>query len=113
MGDIEEEGKEKVELNECNIVIDLKNKILIGKIEGIIDKEKILQEESTDMSDLNEDEELIFDLIRKSEGIYQSDLPEITGFSKYKICRIVKSLRSKEVIQRKKEGLTFLLEPRD
>jgi len=86
------------------VIIDLGEKVFIGKI---IDKKKFNVEE------LKKDERLIFGIIKERKEISQCKLSKISGFSKFKICRIVRELENKELIKREKNGLTFLIRLRD
>ena len=87
-----------------SVIIDLGERVFIGKI---IDKKKFNVEE------LKKDERLIFDIIKERKEISQYELSKISGFSKFKICRIVRELENKELIKREKNGLTFLIRLRD
>jgi uncharacterized membrane protein len=56
------------------------------------------------------DEKTIFDHIVKSDGtIFQSKLVEDTGLSKVKITRILDRLEGKEIIDRKRRGMTNIV----
>ena len=55
---------------------------------------------------LSEEEKKVFDIIFESNGIYQSNLIEKSGFSRVKITRILDKLESRELIERKRRGMT-------
>ena len=55
---------------------------------------------------LGKEEDLVFKIIFESNGIYQSELVEKTGFSRVKITRILDKLESRELIERKRRGMT-------
>ncbi|MEA1992802.1 MAG: hypothetical protein U9N35_00175, partial [Euryarchaeota archaeon] len=65
------EKKEKTEERRNPIVIDLEKKILIGEIDTIIDKEKVLKEDGISIGDMTGNEKVIFGIIKKREEIYQ------------------------------------------
>jgi len=48
-------------------------------------------------------------MIEERKEISQCALSKISGFSKFKVCRIVKELENKGLIKREKKGLTFLI----
>ncbi len=53
------------------------------------------------------EEKLILELLLKNEGIMlQSELVKETGFSRVKITRILDKLESKDIIERKRRGMT-------
>ncbi len=54
---------------------------------------------------LTEDEQKVVEAI--GEGIKQEKLPELTGFSRPKITRIISDLESKQIISRSKYGKTY------
>jgi len=97
-------GKRKDEnINEGGdppVIIDLGENVFIGRI---VDKKKFNAKE------LKKDEKLIFNIIKERKEISQCTLSKISGFSKFKVCRIVKDLENKGLIKREKRGLTFLI----
>ncbi len=97
----EEKFKENFKKGDPPIVIDLGEKVFIGTI---IDKEK-----NTHIKELKKDEKLIFNIIKERKEIFQCKLSKISGFSKFRISRIVKDLENKGLIKREKKGLTFLI----
>ncbi len=54
---------------------------------------------------LTEDEQKVVEAI--GEGIKQEKLPELTGFSRPKVTRIISDLESKQIISRSKYGKTY------
>ena len=81
------------------VIIDLGEKLFIGRI---VDKKG-------SNKDLKKDEKLIFNIVRDRKEVSQCKLSRISGFSKFKISRIVKDLENKGLIKREKKGLTFLV----
>ena len=60
--------------------------------------------------DLDEEEQKIFDLIKDSEGaIYQSDIVSKTEWSKVKVTRILDKLEHKNIIERRRRGMTNII----
>ena len=57
---------------------------------------------------LTEDEQKVVEAI--GDGIKQEKLPELTGFSRPKITRIISDLESKQIISRSKFGKTYKIE---
>jgi uncharacterized membrane protein len=60
-----------------------------------------------DYSKLDKDEKIIVKIIEGAEGtIFQSDLVEKTEFSKVKVSRILDRLEGRQLIERKRRGMT-------
>lgn len=59
-----------------------------------------------DLSKLDSEEKSIYEILKKNNGIYQSDLIKETGFSKVKITRVLDKLESKGIIERRRRGMT-------
>ncbi|MGD2250932.1 MAG: hypothetical protein PVF58_21240 [Candidatus Methanofastidiosia archaeon] len=57
---------------------------------------------------LTEDEQKVVEAI--GDGVKQEELPELTGFSRPKITRIISDLESKQIITRKKYGKTYKIQ---
>ena len=77
-----------------------KEKIIIKKI-----KEK--QEQKTyDLTDLRKEDKQIFNIIKDNKTIFQADLIEKSGFGKAKISRLLDRLENKDLIERKRRGMT-------
>jgi len=96
--------------------------IFFGKEEKIITKVEIkrIKEKTPDqkqkkdynkvLSELAIDEKQVFELIISNNGsIYQSDLLLKTGFTKVKVSRILDKLEFKELIERKRRGMTNII----
>ena len=63
-----------------------------------------------DLGKLDEDEKKIYDIIWGKDGsAYQTDLIKETGFSKVKITRILDRLESKDILERKRRGMTNII----
>ncbi|MFQ6050818.1 MAG: helix-turn-helix transcriptional regulator [Candidatus Hydrothermarchaeota archaeon] len=56
---------------------------------------------------LNDDEILLLDIIRNSEGITQDSLRFRTGFSKSKVSAIIINLEKKGIVSRERVGKTY------
>ncbi len=62
------------------------------------------------MENLGEDENTILQKIIDTQGsIYQSDLVKWSGFSKVKITRVLDKLEGKNLIERKRRGMTNIV----
>ena len=60
-----------------------------------------------DYSKLDKDEKIIVKIIEDAEGtIFQSDLVEKTEFDKVKVSRILDKLEGRQLIERKRRGMT-------
>lgn len=63
-----------------------------------------------DLSELNEEEREVYRYIKENEGsVYQGDIVKNTDFSKVKVSRILDRLENKEIIERKRRGMTNLV----
>jgi len=79
-----------------------KEKIVLRKI-----KEKVeVQRKPVDYSKLNNEEKAIAKILENnSNGMFQSDLVEKSGFGKVKITRILDKLEARQIIERKRRGM--------
>lgn len=79
--------------------------IIIKKI-----KEKVHLEKKRlpiDYNNLDKDEKIIVRAVEEAEGtIFQSDLVEKTGINKVKVSRILDKLEGRQLIERKRRGMT-------
>jgi len=63
-----------------------------------------------DLAKLDEEEKKIYETIKSKGGsVYQSDLISATDYSKVKITRILDKLESKEILERKRRGMTNII----
>ncbi len=92
--------------------IPLATGLIIGVLIAYISFIYLLHEkkEKIDLMDFfTVDEKKLIDIIMEREEIPQEDLPNLTGFSKPKISRLIKELVDRRVIKRKKSGKTYLI----
>jgi len=77
----------------------------------IVKKVKEKQVKKTiDFSKLNNDEKRIMKIVIESQGtIFQSELVEKSGFDKVKVTRILDRLEGKQLIERKRRGMTNIV----
>src|SRR3989304_1745435 len=78
-------------------------KIVLKKI-----KEKVeVKGKPINYSNLDKEEKIIVKALENAEGtMFQSDLVEKSGFDKVKVTRILDRLEGKQVIERRRRGLT-------
>ena len=63
-----------------------------------------------DASKLSNEENKVYEIIKAKEGsAYQTDLIRETGFSKVKITRILDRLEAKDILERKRRGMTNII----
>ena len=73
-------------------------------------EEKIIEKKEYDLSGLDEDEKKVFHLIKENEqGVYQSKIVEELNLSKVKVTRILDKLEQRELIERKRRGMTNIV----
>lgn len=75
-------------------------KIVIKKV---TEKQK---EKVYDLSELNKEEKVVFEMVKTSKAIFQADLIEKTSFGKAKMTRIIDRLEGKGYVERKRRGMT-------
>jgi uncharacterized membrane protein len=95
--------------------------IFFGKEDKIITKVKTIKQQIEPksiskenyqkiMSELSEDENLVFEKILEAEGtIFQSDLVEQSKLAKVKVTRLLDKLEGKNLIERKRRGMTNIV----
>jgi uncharacterized membrane protein len=74
----------------------------------IIKKERNRQKENKiDYSILNKEERHLIKIIEEAQNaIFQSDLVEKSGFDKVKVSRVLDKLEGKQIVERKRRGMT-------
>ncbi len=77
---------------------------IITKTKRVIVEEK---RKPIDYSKLDNEEKVLIKIIEEADGtIFQSDLVEKSGFDKVKVTRILDRLEGKQLIERKRRGMT-------
>ncbi|MBS3174460.1 MarR family transcriptional regulator [Candidatus Woesearchaeota archaeon] len=71
--------------------------------------EKKDQKKKINFSDLNSEEKHVLALIQKNKAIFQADLIEKTGFGKAKMTRIIDRLEGRDIVERKRRGMTNIV----
>ena len=72
--------------------------------------ERLLEEKEYDLTALNDEEKNIFLFVKEHpEGIYQSELVTQFNLSKVRMTRILDTLERRELIERKRRGMTNLI----
>ena len=96
------------EVLEKNVLKD-KEKVL-KDVDLVVKKIKVhseIKRKPVDYSILNNEEKSIVKIIESAEGaIFQSDLVEKSEFDKVKVSRILDRLEGKQLIERKRRGMT-------
>jgi len=86
--------------------------LIFSKEEKEIVIKKVKQQVQTkrkpiDYSKLDKEEKLLIKILEQSEGtIFQSDLVEKSGFDKVKVSRVLDRLEGRQIIERKRRGMT-------
>lgn len=63
-----------------------------------------------DLSKLSDEEKAVYNIIKNSNGsAYQNELIKETGFSKVKITRVLDRLEQKDILERKRRGMTNII----
>ncbi|MBI2075890.1 MAG: MarR family transcriptional regulator [Candidatus Aenigmarchaeota archaeon] len=58
---------------------------------------------------LNKDEQKVFEIVRISGAVFQSELVEKSGLTKVRITRILDKLEAKGLVERKRRGMTNIV----
>lgn len=66
-----------------------------------------------DVSSLRKEEREVFKIIKENKTIFQADLIEKLGFGKAKVSRILDRLENRELIERKRRGMTNVVVLKD
>jgi len=73
-------------------------------------KESKKEFKDIDLAKLDEQEKRIYEIVKNKNGsAYQADLIKETGFSKVKITRILDKLEMKDVLERRRRGMTNII----
>jgi len=74
-------------------------------------KEKVeVKRKPIDYSRLDKEEKILVKVIEEADGsIFQADLVDKSGFSKVKVTRILDRLEGKQIIERKRRGMTNIV----
>ncbi|HRZ85339.1 MAG TPA: MarR family transcriptional regulator [Candidatus Paceibacterota bacterium] len=92
------------------IMFTKEEKEIITKIKTLKTKEPETKKQSIDILDLNSDEKNILKIINESEGtIFQSEIVEKSKLNKVKVTRILDRLEGKQIIERKRRGMTNIV----
>ncbi len=92
--------------------------IIVGLITGtVVSYAMILRRKrsSTEflMNFLTRDERTLVEVIKKNKEVKQEDLPDLTGFSRPKISRMVNELVSRGILDKEVSGKTYVLRVRN
>src|SRR3989344_9190038 len=74
-------------------------------------RERIIEQKEYDLSKLTSEEKHVFLFIKenKDKGVYQSNVVEQFNFPKSKVSRILDKLEAKQIIERKRRGMTNII----
>lgn len=65
---------------------------------------------NVDLKTLDEEEKVVYLFLKEKKGsVYQSEITSSTGFTKVKISRILDRLESKNILERKRRGMTNIV----
>ncbi len=83
----------------------------IGFYLSLTKAEVIVEQKKYDLTNLAKEEKEVFYLIKKDEdgGVYQSSIVEHFNFPKAKVTRILDKLEQKNLIERRRRGMTNII----
>lgn len=92
-------------------------KILVAFLAGtgfylsLTKKENLIEHKEYDLTKLNKEEKELFKFIKenKDKGVYQSNIKNHFDFSKSKTTRVLDKLEQKDLIERKRRGMTNII----
>ncbi len=88
------------------IISKEERKIIIKRVKEKVGEDK-LKEKETNLKLLDQDEKKVYQVLLNSQGtIFQADMVEKSGFDKVKVTRILDRLEGKQLIERKRRGMT-------
>jgi len=70
---------------------------------------KLGQEKEKNLKLLNKEEKIVYNILLKEKNMFQADLVEKSGFGKVKVTRVLDKLEHKNLIERKRRGMTNLV----
>lgn len=80
-----------------------KEKIIVRKIKEKIQKKKI------NLEGFRQEDKSVFMMIQEKGAMFQADLIEKTGFGKAKMTRIIDRLEGKDLVERRRRGMTNII----
>ncbi|RLG48293.1 MAG: hypothetical protein DRN90_03730 [Thermoproteota archaeon] len=92
--------------------------IVFGFLIGLVASYPMISRKRSIASDLlmdflTRDERVLVEIIRQNKEIRQEDLPELTGFSRPKVSRMVNELVSRGILEKEVSGRTYVLRVRN
>ena len=90
--------------------------LVVGFLLMLIIHLRVIKREGTTMDLIDfftVDERKVIEIVMEKGEVSQEELPELTGFSKPKISRLLKDLVDRKVVERKKFGKTYLVKLTD
>ena len=75
--------------------------------------EKKPEKKKIDVSELTNEEKEVLNLIQENKAIFQADLIDKTGYGKVKMTRIIDRLEGKDIVERKRRGMTNVVVLKD
>jgi hypothetical protein len=83
----------------------------VGFYLSLTKAEKIVEQKEYDLTKLNSLEKSVFYFIRKNKdkGVYQSNIVEHFNFPKSKVSRILDKLEQRDIVERKRRGMTNII----
>ena len=81
--------------------------------ERVVFKKIKLKKKKVDISDLRQEDKLIYKFIQNQGTIFQADLIEKSGYGKAKVSRIIDRLEGKGLVERKRRGMTNVVVLKD
>ncbi len=80
-----------------------KEKIIVRKVKERIQKKKV------DLEGFRQEDKSVFMMIQEKGAMFQADLIEKTGFGKAKMTRIIDRLEGKDLVERRRRGMTNII----
>lgn len=71
--------------------------------------EKVKEKKEENLKLLDREEKIIYQILMKEGSIFQAGLAEKSGFNKVKVTRVLDRLEGKQLIERKRRGMTNIV----
>ena len=71
--------------------------------------EKLKEDKKKNLKLLNKEEKIVYGILIKERSMFQADLVEKSGFSKVKVTRILDRLEGKNLVERKRRGMSNIV----
>ncbi|MFH0831525.1 MAG: MarR family transcriptional regulator [archaeon] len=93
------------------LIFNKEKERIIVKIKKIKNEfaEKLKEDKEKNLKFLNREEKAVYGILMKEGSMFQADIVDKSGFSKVKVTRILDRLEGKQLIERKRRGMSNIV----